>query len=241
MADSVTITDQQTGPDAPPPTAEAQQDNSTDTRPDWLPEKFQSPEDLARSYAELEKKLSAPQEETADADQADVEDQPKGEAVSFDKFAEEFSSKGELSSDSFAELEQMGYPKEMVETYIQGMKASSTADVDAVMEVAGGSDGYQELTDWAKANMQSNELEMYNNMVGTGTDNAKMAVEWLMSKREAVEGVEPTLITGKAKAAAKDEFRSTAEVVTAMKDKRYGKDPAYTKDVEQKLSRSSVF
>ena len=241
MADSVTITDQQTGPDAPPPTAEAQQDNSTDTRPDWLPEKFQSPEDLARSYAELEKKLSAPQEETADADQADVEDQPKGEAVSFDKFAEEFSSKGELSSDSFAELEQMGYPKEMVETYIQGMKASSTADVDAVMEVAGGSDGYQELTDWAKANMQSNELEMYNNMVGTGTDNAKMAVEWLMSKREAVEGVEPTLITGKAKAAAKDEFRSTAEVVTAMKDKRYGKVPAYTKDVEQKLSRSSVF
>ena len=241
MADSVTITDQQTGPDAPPPTAEAQQDNSTDTRPDWLPEKFQSPEDLARSYAELEKKLSAPQEETADADQADVEDQPKGEAVSFDKFAEEFSSKGELSSDSFAELEQMGYPKEMVETYIQGMKASSTADVDAVMEVAGGTDGYQELTDWAKANMQSNELEMYNNMVGTGTDNAKMAVEWLMSKREAVEGVEPTLITGKAKAAAKDEFRSTAEVVTAMKDKRYGKDPAYTKDVEQKLSRSSVF
>ena len=241
MADSVTITDPQTGPEAPPPTAEAQQDNSTDNRPDWLPEKFQSPEDLAKSYAELEKKLSAPQEETTDADQADVEDQPKGEAVSFDKFAEEFSSKGELSSDSFAELEQMGYPKEMVETYIQGMQASSTADVDAVMEVAGGTDGYQELTDWAKANMQSNELEMYNNMVGTGTDNAKMAVEWLMSKREAIEGVEPTLVTGKAKAAAKDEFRSTAEVVTAMKDKRYGKDPAYTKDVEQKLSRSSVF
>ena len=41
--------------------------------------------------------------------------------------------------------------------------------------------------------------------------------------------------------AAKDEFRSTAEVVAAMKDKRYGSDSAYTKDVEQKLGRSSVF
>jgi len=121
------------------------------------------------------------------------------------------------------------------------MQAAQTADVDVVMQVAGGSDGYQELTDWAKANMDSTELQVYNNMVGTGTDNAKMAVEWLISKREAVEGVEPTLITGKAKPASKDEFRSTAEVVTAMKDKRYGKDPAYTKDVEQKLSRSSVF
>jgi len=38
-----------------------------------------------------------------------------------------------------------------------------------------------------------------------------------------------------------DEFRSTAQVVAAMKDPRYGKDSAYTKDVEQKLGRSSVF
>ena len=239
MADSVTITEAQTGPEAPPPVEEAQ-DNSTE-RPDWLPEKFSSPEDLAKSYAELEKKLSAPKEETTNADEANVETEPKGEAVSFDKFAEEFSSKGELSSDSFAELEQMGYPKEMVETYIQGMKASSTADVDAVMEVAGGSDGYQELTDWAKSNMDTAELQLYNSMVETGTDNAKMAVEWLMSKREAAEGVEPNLISGKAKAASKDEFRSTAEVVAAMKDSRYGSDPAYTKDVEQKLARSNVF
>jgi len=135
----------------------------------------------------------------------------------------------------------MGYPKEMVETYIKGMTAAQTADVDAVMQMAGGNDGYTELTEWAKTNMDEKELNLYNSMVATGTDNAKMAVEWLMSKREAVEGVEPTLITGKARAASKDEFRSTAEVVTAMKDERYGKDPAYTKDVEQKLARSNVF
>jgi hypothetical protein len=239
MADSVTITEAQTGPEAPPPVEEAQ-DNSTE-RPDWLPEKFSSPEDLAKSYAELEKKLSAPKEETANADEADVETEPKGETVSFDKFAEEFANQGELSSDSFTELEQMGYPREMVETYIKGMAAAQTADVDAVMQVAGGTEGYQELTDWAKSNMDTAELQLYNSMVETGTDNAKMAVEWLMSKREAAEGVEPNLISGKAKAASKDEFRSTAEVVAAMKDSRYGSDPAYTKDVEQKLARSNVF
>ena len=62
-----------------------------------------------------------------------------------------------------------------------------------------------------------------------------------MSKREAAGGVEPTLLSGKSAAPAKDEFRSTAEVVAAMKDARYGKDSAYTKDVEEKLGRSSVF
>ena len=33
----------------------------------------------------------------------------------------------------------------------------------------------------------------------------------------------------------------TARFETAMKDKRYGRDSAYTKDVEQKLGRSSIF
>ena len=89
--------------------------------------------------------------------------------------------------------------------------------------------------------MDTNELNLYTSMVETGIDNAKMAVEWLIFKREAAEGVEANLVQGRAKAASKDEFRSTAEVVEAMKDKRYGKDPAYTKDVEQNLARSSVF
>ena len=232
MAESITITESETGPDAPV----AEQDNST--RPEWLPEKFATVEDMAKSYGELEKKLSGPNEEPETVEEAEA---PKSEGPDFDKFAQQFASDGALSDESFSELEGMGYPREMVETYIKGMQSAQTADTDAVMSVAGGTEGYQELTEWAKANMETNELELYNNMVGTGTDNAKMAVEWLMSKREAAGGVEPTLLSGKSAAPAKDEFRSTAEVVAAMKDARYGKDSAYTKDVEEKLGRSSVF
>ena len=92
MADAVTITEDQTGPEAPPP-VEQPTDNSTD-RPDWLPEKFSSPEDLAKSYAELEKKLSSPQE---NASETDVAETPQSEAPVFDKFATEFADKGELS------------------------------------------------------------------------------------------------------------------------------------------------
>lgn len=235
MAESITITEDDTGPEAP-----VAEDNQSE-RPEWLPEKFNSPEDLAKSYSELEKKLSGPADQAAEPSETDGEPQDKPEPVSFDKFSEEFASSGELGEESYAELETMGYPKEMVETYIKGMQSAQTADADAVMEVAGGKDGYQELTEWAKDSLANNELELYNQMVGTGTDNAKMAVEWLQSKREAMEGSEPTLLSGKSQAPSKDEFRSTAEVVAAMKDARYGKDSAYTKDVEDKLGRSSVF
>ena len=239
MAESITITEPETGPDAP-----IAEDNQASERPDWLPEKFNSPEDLAKSYTELEKKLSAPKETPAD-DEATTDETPtdKNESTTpnFDKFSQEFADGGALSEDSFAELEQMGYPKEMVETYIQGMQSTQEADANTVMAVAGGEDGYKDLIDWARDNMAANELEVYNTMVANGTDNAKMAVEWMMSKREAAGDTEPNLVSGKAQAASKDEFRSTAQVVAAMKDPRYGKDSAYTKDVEQKLGRSSVF
>ena len=49
------------------------------------------------------------------------------------------------------------------------------------------------------------------------------------------------LISGQALAAAKDDFKSTSQVVAAMKDERYRSDPAFRRKVEEKLARSSVF
>jgi len=236
MAETITITQPETGPEAP---QEQAQDNQSE-RPEWLPEKFNSPEDLAKSYSELEKKLSQPSDEEAqpEAEAAETEESP---APEFDKFAEEFANSGELSADSFTELEKMGYPKEMVDTYIKGLQSAQSADANTVMEVAGGQEGYKDLTDWARDNMAEAELTVYNQMVESNTDNAKVAVEWLMSRREASGAIEPNLLSGKNTGSPREEFRSTAEVVSAMKDPRYQDDPAFRKDVEEKLARSSVF
>lgn len=243
MAESVTITEPETGPEAP--VQEAEQTDNQSERPEWLPEKFNSPEDLAKSYAELEKRLSQPKDEagenTPETEVAEQEETPNTSMESLNKFSEEYHSSGQLSEESFAELEQMGYPRDMVETYIRGTQQQADADVQEVYKAAGGPEGYQELTQWAAQNMTEQEVNLYNQMVAGGTENAKMAVEWLASKRESAEGVEANLVSGKASAPAPDEFRSTAEVVAAMKDPRYGKDTAYTKDVEQKLGRSKVF
>ena len=236
MAETITITEPETGPEAP---QEEAQDNQSE-RPEWLPEKFKTPEDLAKSYSELEKKLSQPSEDEPQQE-AEATETEQAPAPQFDKYAEEFASSGELSADSFSELEKMGYPKEMVDTYIKGLQATQSADANTVMELAGGQEGYKDLTDWARENMAENELNVYNQMVESNTDNAKVAVEWLMSRREAAGDVEPNLLSGKSGSPLKDEFRSTAEVVSAMKDPRYHEDPAFRRDVEEKLARSSVF
>ena len=48
------------------------------------------------------------------------------------------------------------------------------------------------------------------------------------------------MVTGKSAPQTKDVFRSQAELVAAMNDRRYDRDPAYRQDVIEKLERSDV-
>ena len=48
------------------------------------------------------------------------------------------------------------------------------------------------------------------------------------------------MVTGTAPTQKGDTFRSQAEVVKAMSDDRYDKDPAYRQDIMNKLERSNV-
>ena len=49
------------------------------------------------------------------------------------------------------------------------------------------------------------------------------------------------MVTGKtAPPETGDVFRSQAELVAAMNDKRYDRDPAYRQDVIEKLDRSNM-
>ena len=46
------------------------------------------------------------------------------------------------------------------------------------------------------------------------------------------------MVQGKAPRQSNDQFRSQAEVIEAMGDPRYENDPAYRKDIMDKLTRS---
>ena len=48
------------------------------------------------------------------------------------------------------------------------------------------------------------------------------------------------MVTGKTAPPKGDVFRSQAELVSAMNDRRYDSDPAYRQDVIEKLDRSNL-
>ena len=96
-------------PDTRPMGAES----SDGARPDWLPEKFTSAEEMAKAYSELEKKQSSGQEETQTEEQP--QDDGDVEQVPLQKFYDEFETEGGLSEKSYNGLEELGLPKGLVD------------------------------------------------------------------------------------------------------------------------------
>jgi hypothetical protein len=224
-------------------TQQAQQPTQ-DQRPQWLPEKFKSPEDLATAYAELEKKQSGQQTvQKTDGQQAQQTQQqtdPKQDKA-FEPFFKEFAEKGQLSDESYASLAKQGITKQMVDAYSKGLQSDQAALETRVFESVGGKDQYGKVTEWAAQNLTAAEISAFNSTLDSG--NAEMislAAQGLAARYQSVVGKPAQLVRGEASGAANASFRSTAEIRAAMNDPRYRSDPAYRDEVAGRLANSTV-
>ena len=94
---------------------------------------------------------------------------------------------------------------------------------------------------WANDNLSENEAKMYDTVMDKGDPlSAFFAVQALTYRFNDAKGVDGQMLQGKAPTEKGDAFRSQAEVVRAMNDPRYDKDPAYRQDIYNKLERSNL-
>jgi hypothetical protein len=218
-------------------------------RPEWLPEKFKTPEDLASAYSNLEQKLGSEENKEEKADGEDLppteetDTTPADNAVA--EASDEWSEKGSLSDDTYKSLEGVGLSRDMVDTYIQGQEALQLQQQDEIISDIGTREDYQKMSDWASDALTSTQLDAYNKAVESGgVHEAKMAVDWLKGKYESANGVSPTLVQGRTTGATTSPFESRAQVLSAMAErdargkKKYEVDPAYRAEVARRLSVS---
>lgn len=235
--EQVSVNPEVTGAMAPGqemPGAEQTQQQETTERPAWLPEGFDSPEALAKAYSDLQ---AAQQHNDRDS-QMSAEEVAADEKLG--KFSSEFFEKGSLSPDSYKELAKMGYPRSVVDQFIEGQKARMTLEENQILSEIGGKDEYSAMTDWASKNMKQAEIEAYNRAVESGDLNSAMfAVKGLQARYKAASGAaEPRFVQGGK--TAPGGYESVAQVVAAMSDRRYSTDPAYRAEVERKIANSTV-
>jgi hypothetical protein len=217
-------------------------------RPQWLPEKFKSPEDMAKAYSELEAKLGQakpvdpPAADPAATPPADPQAALAEKGLDLQDFSAEFAQKGELSAESYEKLGKAGYSRQIVDQYIEGQRAVAARFETDIMSEVGGAEKYSDITAWAKANLTPTEIAAYNTAVSSGNaDQAKLAALGLGAKFERANGSDPQrLLGGQSAGSTGDVFESMAQVTAAMKDPLYKSDPAFRAKIQAKLSRSNV-
>ena len=195
-------------------------------RPTWLPEKFQNPEDLAKAYGELEKKFSG---------------EKPSSFTGLEKYTEEFNQNGDISDESIKAIASMGIPEQIVRAYVDGQKSLVEANVNNILNLAGGKDKYEQLIGWAGETLPDDEIDAFNSIIDSGNmPNIKMALQGIQARYQQANGRAGNLIQGEVSGPSGGAFRSISEIVEAMKDPRYAKDPAYRRDVEQRVALSNA-
>ena len=200
-----------------------------------------------------------------DDDESESDDKPAGDAreiygdliggkldeagIDFQEMNVRWQQSGTLESEDYDQLAEAGFNRDMVDAYLSGLQykaaqdtALSVKEVASIKESLGGEAEYSKMIQWAGDNLSPEEVEGFNQIINTQPMAAvKMAVTGLHARYTAVEGREPKLIGGRASKGNTDKFESTAQLVEAMSDPRYSKDPAYQRKVQEKLGRSSIF
>ena len=252
MVDKVEITSPETTTDKP-----VEETKPTQSKPEGLPEKFNSVDELVKSYSELEKKLgeqSQPTKESVDpVSKTEVkQEQPKSDldiatkavdsaGLNMDSLAEEYAKDGKLADGSYKSLEKAGIPKEYVDRFIAGQQAIADQQSATVKNLVGGTEAYDSMSEWAGQNLTETEKQAYNTAVNSkDLEAVKLAVVGLKARYAQATGSEPQLVEGKASPSGEQGFASWAQVTQAMSDPRYAKDPAYQAEVKNKLANSKI-
>ncbi len=244
MVEAVVIQQEETGAEAPP-TEQAEEVQNVE-RPEWLPEKFSSPEDMAKAYGELEQKFT---KSTQDADPVpdepdeipleDAKEVVQDAGLDFDAMSKEYSETQELSDQRYEQLAKAGIPKSLVDQFIAGQKAVGAQLRSEAESVVGTSEDYSEMMDWASNSLSEGEVDQYNSAMRSGNRDAiLMAVRGLHSRYQQDNGINPQLRHGASQAHSGDVYQSWAQVTADMSTPDYEKDPVFRASVEDRLARS---
>ena len=224
--------------------------------------KYKNAEELESAYLSLQKKLGKNEEEEYDYEESDEgyeEEEGSDEEVS--DFApainlineasdEYYANDGALSEETISRFSEMS-SQDLVNAYMEMYESGqvnqaqnvemSDAQVNSVMNAAGGESNYAKVVEWAASNLSDRQIDAFDSVVDSGNPAAiGIAFQGLQSAYQEANGYEGRMLQGRAPSSAGETFRSQAELVAAMGDPRYDNDPAYRADVVEKLNNSDL-
>jgi len=221
--------------------------------------KYKNAEDLEQAYIELQKKLGDNSETTTEEEVTEeTTDEPEAKEESaitslLNEASKEFyDNENSLSEETIEKFSEMS-SRDLVTAYIEGLKNQpeqnaapeqvdlTESQVNQMKNSVGGDAEYSKLVSWASDNLDQESTEAFDSIINSGNmASIKLAISGLQAQYENANGYEGRMLSGKPPSTSGDVFRSQPELVAAMSDPRYDKDPAYRQDVIDKLDRSDL-
>ena len=211
--------------------------------------KYKNAEELEKGYLELQQKLSN-KEEAPQQEETNQEEPEAPEEVSvLDRMWEEATSGNEFSEELTKEIQNMA-PTDIANAYLDyrqkqeqqptaGNRDFSQEEITQLKGIVGGDKNYSNMLDWAQQSLNEQEVKMFDAVMERGDPlSAFFAVRSLAYAYNDAVGYDGNVVQGKAPRQSNDQFRSQQEVVRAMADPRYDDDPAYRREIMDKLERS---
>ena len=214
--------------------------------------KYKNAQELEKGYLELQQKLNTKEEEPAQEEEVEEETEAKTaekkQNILDQLWDEATSEKGEFTQETLDELGKMNV-EDLAQMHleyrnsVQGQqpegKDFSEADIKELKGIVGGEQNYSNMIDWAQKSLNEQEVKMFDAVMERGDPLAAFfAVRSLAYAYNDAVGYDGNMVQGKAPRQSNDQFRSQQEVVRAMADPRYDEDPAYRRDIMEKLERS---
>ena len=229
--------------------------------------KFKTAADMVNSYKELEGKLGSIENTAEESTEEETQTEESNEnydaaevygdglasvleEVGIDPqvISNTFTETGKITEDDYEKLGEAGFSKQVIDTYLDGLRGAANpaedikdAQLNDILSVTGGEEGYSKLREWTQANVPDETLKAFDKILDTQDPTMiKVAVQGFAAQMREAEGYEPQLINGRTAASNTNTFKTQAELTKAMADPRYGKDEAYTLSVYDRLKDSKV-
>jgi hypothetical protein len=228
--------------------------------PKKLAGKYDTAEDLEKAYIELQKLVGRkskddpaadekPDEKAIEGEPKEGEDEPASgdeqpPLVDIAKLSHEWeANEGKLTDETQANLTKLGITPEVTELFYAGVQSIIASRANEVQSLAGSADEYNTLIAWGAKNLEDGEQQAFNTALDKALYEGDTAAIKLMipAVRAKMAGEGPSYVQSRSNDGSGPikPFANLTEQSAAINDRRYGRDAAYTREVEQRIGLSS--
>lgn len=159
-------------------------------------------------------------------------------------------NQGKLSEAMYEKLAKAGFPKYLVDGYIEGQKAIAAQAQLELYKITQGEENYKAMLEWAEANLSDEDIEAFNNSFQNAANSGnisqmKFVIEALYNRFIQNGGRNSTssLLHGETTVSfvnSGERYESLAQMKADMSDPKYKNDPAFREKVIRKLANSNI-